>query len=850
MRKPGWMKHADPGAWALAVAVLALFGVFAALLPHYASAMNVEQLLRDYAEPALIVAGMAIVIIAGGIDLSVGAVFAVANFTAIFLLKLHGVPLEAAIPLTLAVGLLIGLTNGLLIGYVRTPPFLTTLAMLLILRAGYEWVSDAYAMDLVDASHESEAWDFIGSGALAGIPVNMLVLAACGLLAHLLLTRSRWGTYLAAVGASNKVARHAGIRVNRVILLSYVCSGLLAALAGILYAARQNSTGTDTGIGMELMAITACVLGGISLSGGKGSIMRALLGTAFIFLLINGLIRFNISGSLSATLTGIVLLGAIAVMGRSRQEKVPAPLPGAGVPRPLDIPLDVASGHAAAGVPGNRACVVSLHDIGKQYGGQHALRHVSLELYPGEIMALLGENGAGKSTLCKILAGAVMPSSGQLSVRHSPMTFRTPADSIQAGIAMIYQESSLIEHMTVAQNIMLGQEPWLYPTHDAMEQVRSLLREFQLDLNPATEVADLSIAQKKLVETMRAIRLQAKVMIFDEPTASLSQAESDYFYSLLRHLRLQGVAIVLITHALEEVLAVADQVTILRDGRCVLQRQPVGGLDRAALIRHMVGRELEDSYAGPAAHAKLNAAAGTGLALRNLSLPGLGEDISLDFPSHGITGMAGLVGAGRTEIARAATGTSRDQAKVKGQVLLRGREISLRNPRQAIENGLVYVTENRHEDGLFATMDVADNLYLALLSTRKGWRFWYSRRMALELAAAWTAKLGISGLHAEQAVATYSGGNQQKILIARALILSPQAVFFDEPTHGVDIGAIAKIHEVIQELAAQGKVVILISSYLPELLKLSDRILVLRKGKVAGELEQASQDSILDLAAH
>ncbi|MCB5190908.1 ATP-binding cassette domain-containing protein [Methylobacillus arboreus] len=839
-------KTLEPGTLALAFAVLGLFVLFAATIPHYASATNIEQLLRDYAEPALIVTGMTIVIISGGIDLSVGAVFAIANFVALYLFKVHGLPLAATVPLTLAAGLAIGLVNGLLIGYVKTRPFLTTLAMLLILRACYELAADSYAVELVDAFNESEAWDFMGSGAVAGIPVNMLALLVAGLLVHLLLIRSRPGSHLTATGANRKAARHAGIRVNRIILLVYALSGLLSAAAGLLYAARQNSAGTDTGVGMELMAITACVIGGVSLAGGKGTIPRALLGAAFIFLLMNGLLRFNISGSISATITGVILLAAIAAISKAKPQGLrdASTNSSALLPVPLAVhDIEPSEGHDR---------VVSLLNISKQYAGHHALRRINLDLHAGEIMALLGENGAGKSTLCKIIAGAVAPSSGQLLVNLEPAVFRNPADSIKAGIAMVYQETSLIEHMTVAQNIVLGQEPWIYLNAAILEQIRGLLREFFLDIDPLAEVASLSIAQKQLVETMRAIRLKARVMVFDEPTASLSQAEAEFFFSLLRRLRAQGISIVLITHALEEALAVADCVTVLRDGDCVRQRLPVGSLDRATLIQLMVGRDTQDTYAEPHQSSVPAVSAQSGLALRHLTLSGSFADISLDFPAGRITGIAGLVGSGRTEIARAACGALHTGARVQGQVLLQGRPVECFNPRQAIENGIVYVTENRHEDGLFATMDVADNLYLALLSTRKGWRFWYSKHAAKAVAADWIAKLGISGLHPGQAASTYSGGNQQKILIARALSLEPQAVFFDEPTHGVDIGAIARIHAVIQELAAQGRIVILVSSYLPEILKLSSRIVVLRKGKVAGELSQpkASQDSILNLAAH
>ncbi|MGI8740203.1 MAG: ABC transporter permease [Gammaproteobacteria bacterium] len=290
-----------------------LFGVFAIGVPNYLSVVNLQQLMRDFAEPGLVAIAMAVVILAGGIDLSVGATFALANFAALYFFRIHGLPLELAVLGTLTVGLLIGAINGVLVAYINAQAFLTTLAMLLILRASYDLMTNAYILEIASAMLTSTTWDFLGVGALLGVPVNMAALVAVGVLTHIFLTRTRPGLHLMAVGANRKAARHAGVDVQRTLFLAYTLSGLIAALAGLFYAARQNSAGSDAGQGWELTALTAVIVGGISLTGGRGTIARAIIGAAILFILSSGLLRMNIPGDLNSALTGLILLLAVAL---------------------------------------------------------------------------------------------------------------------------------------------------------------------------------------------------------------------------------------------------------------------------------------------------------------------------------------------------------------------------------------------------------------------------------------------------------------------------------------------------------------------------------------------------------
>jgi ribose transport system permease protein len=290
-----------------------LFAIFAIAAPNYLTSGNLQQLMRDFAEPGMVAIAMAITILAGGIDLSIGAIFALANFAALFLFRIHGLPLEITIPAVLAVGLLIGSVNGLLVAYLRLKPFLSTLAVLMILRAGYDLTAEAYTTELAIAVHDTTAWRFLGSGVIVGVPVNTIALLVVGAAAQFFLTRLRPGLHIMAVGASQKAARHAGIKVARSLFLAYLLSGALAALAGVFYAARQNSAGSDTGLGWEITALTGVVVGGISLAGGRGTVVNAMAGSAIVFLLVGGLLRLNLPGCLTSATTGIVLILAVGL---------------------------------------------------------------------------------------------------------------------------------------------------------------------------------------------------------------------------------------------------------------------------------------------------------------------------------------------------------------------------------------------------------------------------------------------------------------------------------------------------------------------------------------------------------
>ena len=510
---------------------------------------------------------------------------------------------------------------------------------------------------------------------------------------------------------------------------------------------------------------------------------------------------------------------------------------------------DAAMPGAKAGEIAGVGPVLRIVNGSKVYGGVHAIEDVNFDLYPGEVHALVGENGAGKSTLCKAIAGAIRLTSGDYFVDGKPVDFEQPRDALSAGICMVYQETSLVPTMTAAQNIELGNEKLLTRFRTLNIQAQQLLQSLNFHVDPATPVALLGTAKKQMVEIARAIYNKARIIIFDEPTASLTPEEIVHFFHLVRDLRARGVSIIYISHALEESLQIADRITVLRDGRLVITA-PARQLTRDALVQHMVGREVAQAVYGerkPAGHRREKV-----LTVENVTMGMVVKNMSFSVYAGEVVGIAGLIGSGRTEIAKIIYGALKRNLVNGGTIRLRGKAIRYRVPRQAINDGIAYITEDRKANGFFETMVVDDNIYIGNLATRRGWSFLLSRARRGKLANYWVERLKISALQRKAKIVELSGGNQQKVVLAKTLVQEPSIVILDEPTRGVDVGTIPHIHAEIRRLADEGKAVVVISSYLPEILAVSDRILVARTGRIVAEFDaaDATQDKILYAAVH
>ena len=494
--------------------------------------------------------------------------------------------------------------------------------------------------------------------------------------------------------------------------------------------------------------------------------------------------------------------------------------------------------------------VLELRKATKLYAGVPAIEEVDFELRRGEIHAIVGENGAGKSTLTKVMAGVVNLTSGQMAVDGAEIAPRTPLESRHLGIAMVFQENSLVPTMTVAQNLFLGQEAFYNRLRGIYIAAQQFLQSLNFDVSPTAVVGQLGAAKKQMVEIARAVLHKAKVIIFDEPTATLTPEEKKYFFDLVRDLKARGVSIIFISHALEEALLLADRITVLRDGRHVVT-DDTANFDRARIVQAMVGRDLSNTLYGKR-KTTVRPAGERVLTVQNLKMAPMVKNNSLSIFAGQVTGVFGLVGAGRTETFKIVAGVLKRDFFHGGEIVLRGRPVRYLVPAPAVKAGIAYITEDRKVEGFFETMSIARNIYLGLLAKFPGGRFLLSRREADKAGADWISKLNVKSIGGKSKVVELSGGNQQKVVIAKSLVQEPDIIIFDEPTRGVDVGAIVEIHELINRLADEGKSVVVISSYLPEIMALSDRILVSRMGKVVEEYSafEATEEKLMYAAIH
>jgi ABC-type sugar transport system ATPase subunit len=488
--------------------------------------------------------------------------------------------------------------------------------------------------------------------------------------------------------------------------------------------------------------------------------------------------------------------------------------------------------------------LLEMSGVEKSFPGVRALRGVTFELSAGEVLAVVGENGAGKSTLMKVLAGAVEPDAGRVVVSGRELPPGDPAEARRAGVAVIYQEFSLVSALTAAENVFLGREPgrlgWL---HKGEERRRAdeLFRRLGVTVEPDARCRDLTVAQQQAVEIAKALAADARILVMDEPTAALTPPEADRLFAVIRELRRHGVGVIYISHRLDEVFGIADRVLVLRDGEQVATR-PVRDVTRDGLIELMVGRRLDQEFP-----ARAPTVGEPRLVVRDLRRGEVVRGVSFEVRRGEVLGLTGLVGSGRTETARLIFGAD---ARDGGTIELDGRELTIAGPRDAIRAGIALLTEDRKGQGLILAHPVRDNFALPNLGlwSRLGVLDRRRERAAFRAAA---DRLRIKVADPAAPAATLSGGNQQKVVLAKWLERSCEAVIFDEPTRGIDVGAKYEIYQLVNELAARGKAVLFISSELPEVLGMCDRVLVMHAGRITGEIAdvaRATQEDLLRLA--
>ncbi len=488
--------------------------------------------------------------------------------------------------------------------------------------------------------------------------------------------------------------------------------------------------------------------------------------------------------------------------------------------------------------------ILRMQDIRKTFPGVVALDNVNLDVRSGTVHSLMGENGAGKSTLMKCLIGMYTPDEGTVELAGDIVRFKDTKDGLEHGISMIHQELSPVPEMMVAENIWLGREPrgtlGLLSPAAMFRKTRELFDEWKIDIDPRARMKDLTVSKQQMIEIAKAISYDAKIIIMDEPTSAIPEREVAHLHGMIKRLTDFGVAIIYITHKMDEVFRISDDITVFRDGKHV-GSYPAKELDRDKLIKLMVGRELTDLF--PKEEAEIGEVV---LSVKGLNRGTLVKDVSFELRRGEILGLAGLMGAGRTEVLETIFGIEKADS---GEVVLNGKALRIRQPSDAIRAGMALLTEDRKLNGIMGVLSVRDNITAAALPRYSPHGFLHVGEMRKD-SEEQREKLRIKTPSLNQLIKNLSGGNQQKALISRWLLTVPDVLMIDEPTRGIDVGAKSEIHRLMSMLAQEGKAIIMVSSELPEVLGMSDRILVMHEGRISGELsrEEANQESVMHLA--
>ncbi|MDP9632037.1 UNVERIFIED_ORG: inositol transport system ATP-binding protein [Ensifer adhaerens] len=508
-------------------------------------------------------------------------------------------------------------------------------------------------------------------------------------------------------------------------------------------------------------------------------------------------------------------------------------------------PTTMAAVRASGAVP-NAEYLLNVEGIRKEFPGVVALDDVSFRLRRGTVHALMGENGAGKSTLMKILAGIYTPDKGEVRLKGADIRLKSPLDALENGIAMIHQELNLMPFMTVAENIWIRREPknrFGFVDHGEMRRITArLFDRLKIKLDPEIEVRHLSVANRQMVEIAKAVSYESDVLIMDEPTSALTEREVAHLFEIIRDLRSQGIGIVYITHKMNELFEIADEFSVFRDGKYIGTHSS-SEVTRDDIIRMMVGREITQMF--PKEEVPIGDVM---LSVNNLTLDGVFHDVSFDVRAGEILGIAGLVGSGRSNVAETLFGVTPASS---GTIAIDGKTVSIDSPNNAIRNRMAFLTEDRKDTGCLLILDVLENMQIAVLQDRFVKAGFVSEKDITAACEEMSRKLRVKTPNLQERIENLSGGNQQKVLIGRWLLTNPRILILDEPTRGIDVGAKAEIHRLVTELARNGVAVIMISSEMPEVLGMSDRIMVMHEGRVTGILDraEATQIKVMELAA-
>lgn len=804
--------------------VLIVMCIIATILsPVFLTFNNLMNVLRTASLTAICAMGMVLVILLGEMDLSVGSIQAIIGITGVMILNASG-SIVLALLVSLAAGALIGAVNGGLVTGAKIDSIIATLGTMAILRGVSYVVTNGTSLQAKVTS-----FNVLGTGYLGPFPILLIIAAILFILLNYVLGSTVFGRNIFAVGGNASSAQLCGISVDRIKMQAYIISGILTALSGFILASKLDSAQPNAGTGFEFQVISAVVLGGVSLSGGKGNISGAIIGVLILSVLSNVLVLLGVSSFYQEIARGVVILLAVYMDSRNKRaaaKKRYSP----GAERRADYMAEK-----------QEQALLTLANIHKRFPGVHALRGISLDIYPGEVHALMGENGAGKSTLIKVISGVHKPDEGELFLRGEKKVFHGPKEAIENKIRVIYQELSLASNLSVAENIFLGNLPVnsrkKVDFKQLYQKAEKILQELNLDIDVRTKVEYLPIARQQLVEIAKAIAYDPDIIIMDEPTSALSAQEIECLYAIIRMLKEKGKAIVYVSHKLDEIFAVTDKISILRDGEYICT-SATADVTEDELIRRMVGRELKDLYV------KEETPLGeVVLQVENLETDFV-KNISFEVRSGEIVGVSGLMGSGRTEVCRGLMGI--DERK-GGTVRVNQKILPANAVSKAVQYGIGMIPESRKDDGIFPNLDVRKNMTMAVLKAfRKGTSV--DKKFEAAQVEKMIQNIRIKTPSMEQKIIHLSGGNQQKVIVARWLMnQNLKVLIIDEPTRGIDVGAKSEIYALLNDMAKQGLAILVVSSEMPEIIGIADRIYVMKKGEISGLFErgEVSQEKLL-----
>lgn len=824
----------------LGVIIIAFFVLFCIRIPNFFQPVTITNLIRQSAVILILSIGMMLVILTGGIDLSVGATMALSGAVSAVVIQTVGAQSAAGagtgMATALLTGALVGAVNGYLCGYLEISPFMVTLAMQTLARGLTMMITDGSRI-VVD----NPAFNWLGGGQwnIGGliIPHVTLVLVVAIVVALFWMTNFTTGIKLYAVGGNKTAAYASGVSVKFQTFQTYLVSGILCGLAAIITIGRSGSAQPLAGTGLEFDVITAVVMGGVSLLGGVGTMTGIFMGALLLGVLTLGINMMDIPSYSNYVIKGIFVLVAVLSneIGDILKETVKAGKDRQTVPendKVLEKMKDA------------KTHTLELQDIQKSFSGVPALKGVSLNIQSGKVHALLGENGAGKSTLIKILSGVYQKDQGQIKIDGIPVSIHSTVDSRKLGISVIYQEFALVPELSIVQNIFLGKElkkgPIFLSMKEMIQSTKKIIERLHFQADVSKKVKNLSVSQQQMVEIAKAFSANSWLVVMDEPTSAITEADKEKLFQLIREMKQQGLAVVYISHRMSEIFEIADEVTVLRDGEHV-KTMPISETNERELTKLMVGREIKDIFNRE--HLELGEVV---LEVKDLKREGVFEPISFTVRQGEVLGFSGLMGAGRTEIARCIFGMDGSDG---GEIWLNGEKISIHSPKEALKRGICYVSEDRRGEGIIPLRGVQENICLSVMDqiSRHG-----RRRKDREkvLGEEYVDRFKIKAASLQQPIGNLSGGNQQKCCLAKMLACNPSLIILDEPTRGIDVGAKAEIHRLISELVKNKIAVILISSELPEIIGSSDRIIVLAEGRKTGEFEgrEAKQETIMERA--